>query len=63
MATKHNHSADIARPQAILVCFESGHYKELTGQWEGDSIWTHWIKSDGKRIHINKDKVEYYEEI
>jgi len=48
--------------QTMLVSFESGHYKKVKGQWKGDSIWTHWIKSDGKGVHINKDKVEYYEE-
>ena len=48
--------------QTMLVSFESGHYKKVKGQWKGDSIWTHWIKSNGKAVHINKDKVEYYEE-
>jgi hypothetical protein len=55
-ATKPQH-------QTFLVCFESGHYKKLHGKWKGDTIWTHWIKPDGKTIHINKDKVEYYEEL
>jgi hypothetical protein len=50
-------------PQTMLVSFESGHYKKVTGQWKGDSVWTHWIKPDGKQVHINKDKVEYYEEL
>ena len=49
--------------QTVLVSFESGHYKKVTGSWKGDSVWTHWIKSNGKAIHINKDKVEYYEEL
>lgn len=49
--------------QTVLVSFESGHYKKVTGSWKGDSIWTHWIKFNGKSIHINKDKVEYYEEL
>ena len=47
----------------VLVSFESGHYKKVCGEWKGDSIWTHWIKPNGKQIHINKDKVEYYEEL
>ncbi len=47
----------------VLVCFESGHYKKITGKWKGDASWTHWIKPDGKTIHIYKDKVEYYEEL
>ncbi|HUV65534.1 MAG TPA: hypothetical protein VMW24_16675 [Sedimentisphaerales bacterium] len=50
-------------PQTMLVSFESGHYKKVTGKWKGDSVWTHWIKPDGKMVHINKDKVEYYEEL
>lgn len=49
--------------QAVLVSFESGHYKKILGHWKGDSVWTHWIKTNGKAIHINKDKVEYYEEL
>ena len=51
------------QPQTVLVSFESGHYKKLTGKWKGDSIWTHWEKPNGKTVHINKDKVEYYEEL
>ena len=54
---------DTKKEQTMLISFESGHYKKVVGQWKGDSIWTHWIKSNGKSIHINKDKVEYYEEI
>lgn len=49
--------------QTVLVSFESGHYKKVTGKWKGDSMWTHWIKPNGKTVHINKDKVEYYEEL
>ena len=51
------------KPQTVLVSFESGHYKKVTGKWKGDSVWTHWIKPNGKGVHINKDKVEYYEEL
>lgn len=54
---------DLDREQTMLVSFESGHYKKLVGKWKGDSVWTHWIKPNGKGIHINKDKVEYYEEL
>lgn len=51
------------KPQTVLVSFESDHYKKVTGKWKGDSIWTHWIKPDGKIVCINKSKVEYYEEL
>ncbi len=54
---------DEGRQQTMLVSFESGHYKKIKGEWKGDSQWTHWIKSNGKCIHINKNKVEYYEEL
>ena len=54
---------DLNREQTMLISFESGHYKTVTGSWKGDSVWTHWIKTNGKGIHINKDKVEYYEEL
>lgn len=47
----------------VLVSFESGHYKRLKGNWKGDSVWFHWIKTDGKNVHVNKDKIEYIEEI
>ena len=63
MAKSHVHSEDVGREQKMLISFESGHYKTVTGEWKGDSIWTHWIKSNGKTLHINKDKVEYYEEL
>lgn len=56
-------STDVGRSQKMLVSFESGHYKTINGCWKGDSQWTHWIKSNGKQIHINKNKVEYYEEV
>ena len=54
---------DDRETQTMLVSFESGHYKKVKGNWKGDSIWTHWIKPNGKGVHINKDKVEYYEEL
>lgn len=54
---------DLGRKQTMLISFESGHYKKVTGAWKGDSIWTHWVKTNGKCVHINKDKVEYYEEL
>ena len=47
----------------VLVSFESGHYKKLRGEWKGDSVWFHWIKSNNKKVHVNKDKVEYIEEL
>lgn len=52
-----------AKAKRILISFESGHYKTVEGKWKGDSIWGHFIKSDGKQVHINKSKVEYYEEL
>ncbi len=57
---------DKLRPVSrVLVSFESGNYKKLIGNWASNSTWTqpHWEKSNGKYIHINKDKVEYYEEL
>lgn len=59
----HNPNHDSAEYKTILVSFESGHYKTVTGNWVGDSQWTHWRKADGKMIFLNKNKVEYYEEI
>lgn len=44
-----------------LVVFESGHYKNITGKWAGDSVWCHFRKEGGGMVHINKDKVEYIE--
>lgn len=49
------------KPGETLVSFESGHYKSVKGKWVGDSVWTHILKPDGGAVHINKDKVEYYE--
>ncbi len=42
-----------------LIAFESGHYKKLTGTWEGDSVWAHFKTEDGGMVHVNKAKVEY----
>lgn len=45
-----------------LICFESGHYKEVSGKWLGDKLWSHFLdEKKGSIIHINKDKVEYME--
>lgn len=52
-----------ADEQTMLIAFKSGHYKKVTGHWKGDSVWTHWIKVNGKQVHINKDEVEYMEEL
>lgn len=49
--------------QKVLLCFESGHYKTLKGTWKGDTVWLHWEKENGKAVHVNKDKVEYIEEL
>ncbi len=56
-----NPKQDIPGIMKSLVSFESGHYKSVTGEWKGDSVWTHFIKKDGGQVHINKDKVEYIE--
>ena len=56
-----NPKQDILGTMKSLVSFESGHYKSITGEWKGDSIWAHFIKKDGGQVHINKDKVEYIE--
>lgn len=45
----------------ILIGFESGHYKAVHGEWQGDSVWCHIKKKNGGMVHINKDKVEYME--
>ncbi len=50
-------------PKETLISFESGHYKKVKGYWKGDSVWTHFIKENGKMVHINKEKVEYLEEL
>jgi len=44
-----------------LVAFDSGHYKEVKGNWTGDSVWMHFKKENGGTVHVNKDKVEYVE--
>jgi len=51
------------KEQVVLVSFKSGHYKKVKGTWKGDSVWTHFIKENGKQVHINKDEVEYMEEL
>jgi hypothetical protein len=51
------------KPKQFLVAFESGHYKKVTGFWKGDSVWAHWFKENDKMIHMNKDKIEYIEEL
>ena len=58
------------KPQTVIVCFESGHCKKITGAWKGDKVnshvvtlWAEWEKPNGKIVHVNKDKVEYYEEV
>lgn len=63
VAAETGQPTPLKEKQTVLVCFESGHYKKVTGKWKGDSLWTHWIKENGKMIHINKNKVEYYEEL
>jgi hypothetical protein len=50
-------------PLIVLISFESGHYKKITGRWKGDSVWGHYYKENGKMVHINLRKVEYIEEL
>lgn len=54
---------NIGQSKTVLVSFESGHYKTVTGYWCGSPQWTHFRKLDGKMIHLNKDKIEYCEEV
>jgi len=49
------------KSRETLISFESGHYKKVTGEWKGDSVWCHFKKDSGGMLHINKDKVEYTE--
>lgn len=51
----------VGKEREILISFESGHYKKVTGEWAGDSVWTHFKKDSGGMLHINKDKIEYME--
>ena len=48
------------KPNETLIAFESGHYKKVSGNWKGDSVWCHFKKEGGGMIHINKDKVEIH---
>jgi hypothetical protein len=59
MADERSHCEE----KKVLISFESGHYKTVKGKWTGDSVWTHFVKPDGKLVHVNKDKVEYYEDL
>lgn len=56
-------STDKQEVKKVLISFESGHYKTITGKWKGDSVWTHFEKGQGKFVHVNKEKVEYYEDV
>jgi len=61
MDKKENPKQDFKGGQKSLISFESGHYKNVTGTWKGDSVWTHFEKETGGLVHVNKDKVEYIE--
>lgn len=56
-----NPKQDILGDMKTVISFESGHYKNITGKWKGDSVWSHFIKQGGGQVHINKDKIEYIE--
>lgn len=45
--------------QEVLISFKTGHYKSFKGQWQGDSVWSHFKTTDGRMIHVNKDEIEY----
>lgn len=47
--------------RTVLVAFESGHYKKIVGKWQGDSVWSAYIKPNGKQVFLNKEKIEYVE--
>lgn len=49
------------KSRETLISFESGHYKKVTGEWKGDSVWMHIKKDSGGVVHVNKEKVEYAE--
>jgi len=49
------------KARETLISFESGHYKKVTGEWAGDSVWTHFKKDSGGMVHVNKEMVEYIE--
>jgi hypothetical protein len=49
------------KPGETLVCFISGHYKKIRGNWHGDSVWAHFRKESGGMVHVNKAEVEYME--
>jgi hypothetical protein len=59
----HQQCDEARAPSRTLVSFESGHYKKITGEWKGDSVWCHFQKPNGKRVHLNKEKIEYIEEL
>ncbi len=49
------------KKRETLVAYKSGHYKKITGEWVGDSVWAHFKKDSGGMVHVNKDEVEYME--
>ena len=49
------------KSRETLISFKSGHFKKVTGQWKGDSVWTHFSKDAGGMVHVNKTEVEYME--
>lgn len=50
-------------PKTVLISFKSGHYKKVKGWWKGDSVWCHFHKASGGMLHVNKDEIEYMEDV
>jgi hypothetical protein len=49
--------------KTLLFRFTSGKYKKLKAKWIGDSVWGHYEREDGRKVHINLALVEYIEEL
>lgn len=49
--------------KTFLFRFTSGRYKKLKAKWNGDSVWGHYEREDGRKVHINLSLVEYIEEV
>ena len=47
--------------KVILIAFESGRSKKVTGRGDGNGSWLRFKTKDGGLILVNRDKVEYIE--
>ena len=52
-------SEPVGKKSKIFISFKSGHYKNITGWWLGDSVWMHYRNEHGQNIHVNKAEIEY----